>query len=333
MIQVARFSSSKTFLNFFRLIVVVLSVSFAASEGLARAGGGRSMGRSSGYSNYRRPATQPYRSQYDARPAQPSQTPSYQANPVQPARQSGGFMRGLAGGIAGGFLGSMLFGGLSHGASGWGGGGGAGGFGGGGFGLIELLLIGGIGYLIYRLYAQRKAAQSGQTYFRQAEPVMSTGLGSGLSGASRDNVVDFAPSASFRALAAPSIEEDEATDIFFRIQAAWMRRDLSSVRDLLSQEILEVMEKDIAELKAKRQLNRLENITVRKTEVTGSWLDNGEELCNVNFLANLLDYTVEEENGRVVSGSDTTPVKFAETWTFVRKEGTRNWKLAAIEQV
>ena len=50
---------------------------------------------------------------------------------------------GILGGIAGGLLGGMLF--RSLGMSG-----GLGGAGGGGIGLFEILLIGGIIYLIYR---------------------------------------------------------------------------------------------------------------------------------------------------------------------------------------
>src|SRR6185295_9955553 len=101
----------------------------------ARAGGGSSGGfrgsrsfqapsRSAG------PTSQPRRDM----PAQQVQQPA----PMAP--QSGGFMRGLGTAVLGGFLGSMLFSGLA-GAGGFGGG-----LGGSGFGIMEILLFGGLAY-------------------------------------------------------------------------------------------------------------------------------------------------------------------------------------------
>ena len=77
--------------------------------------------------------------------------------------QSGGFMRGLGTAVLGGFLGSMLFSGLA-GAGGFGGMGG--GMGGSGFGMIEILLFGGLAYFLYRKY---KASRT---------PALATGGGS-----------------------------------------------------------------------------------------------------------------------------------------------------------
>jgi hypothetical protein len=52
----------------------------------------------------------------------------------------------------------------------------------------------------------------------------------------------------------------------------------------------------------------------------------------VIFLANLLDYTIEESTGRIVGGSREIPVKFEESWTFVRPAGEASWQLTAIQQ-
>lgn len=76
---------------------------------------------------------------------------------TQPQPSSGGFMRGMAGGLAGGLIGgmvgNMLFG-SSHGYAG-----GSPGVKGGGcssIGLMDILLIGGIVYLGYRLLRRRQ---------------------------------------------------------------------------------------------------------------------------------------------------------------------------------
>lgn len=60
-------------------------------------------------------------------------------------------MRSMAGGMMGGMLGSMLFGGMA------GAGTGAGGTG-GGFGMFEMLLLAGLGYLLFRFIKNRKTS-------------------------------------------------------------------------------------------------------------------------------------------------------------------------------
>ena len=68
------------------------------------------------------------------------------------------------------------------------------------------------------------------------------------------------------------------TDRFFQIQAAWMRRDLDKLRPLLTEEMQGVFGKQIDAAKAKRQRNKLENITVRSVELTEAWQESGAGL-------------------------------------------------------
>jgi predicted lipid-binding transport protein (Tim44 family) len=214
-------------------------------------------------------------------------------------------MRGLAGGIAGGFLGSMLFGTLGH----------AGGFGGGGgVGILEILLIAGLAFFGFRWWKNRNQTTpfnrntSSYSAPTMEEPIM--------------NQPNFS-----------SLDTEEASDMFFKIQGAWTRRDLSSVRDLLGGEMPSVLNRDLEDLKRNQQINRLENISVRRTDVTDSWNENGVDYSTVRFTANLLDYVVDEKTSQVVQGSDSSPVKFEEDWTFAKNPGTPNWQLVAIQQV
>src|SRR5256886_4478023 len=105
----------------------------------ARAGSGGSRG-SRSYSTPARPSS-------PASPTTPS-SPSRELTQPSPFQQRPSFFGGLMGGIAGlalgGLLGSMLFGGMG------------GGFG-GGIGLLELPLIGGALFFLFRLLPGRHA--------------------------------------------------------------------------------------------------------------------------------------------------------------------------------
>jgi predicted lipid-binding transport protein (Tim44 family) len=130
---------------------------------------------------------------------------------------------------------------------------------------------------------------------------------------------------------APQQFTETASDVFFKVQAAWMTRDMASVRNLLTPEMYATLQKDCDRLRAERRVNRLENIAVRSVELTEAWQESGQDFATVHFLANLLDYTTDE-GGQVLEGSRVEPVKFEEFWTFARPVGPNPWRLSAIQQ-
>jgi predicted lipid-binding transport protein (Tim44 family) len=108
---------------------------------------------------------------------------------------------------------------------------------------------------------------------------------------------------------------------------------MSGVRNLLTDEMFSTFNQEAEQLKAKKRVNRLENIAVRTVEIVEVWQEKGEDFITVKIYANLLDYTVDEGSGAVLSGSKTEPVKFSEYWTFTRPVGDHPWRLSAINQV
>ncbi len=322
------------------LVVIVGLVGVALpDEAWSRAGGGGSLGSrgSRGFSSPSRSYSAPLR------PVSPGPQPLSQPRPDPAAQPSpvpspaGGFWRSLAGGVAGGLLGGLLFRGLGFG----GGYGGYGGGIGGGFGLFDLLLLGGIGYLIFRVvWRSRRSEEATATSYYGQMPTDSYGP-VGAPAATVEVPPASGPEDLERGLGYirqmdPRFDEvgfkEWCSDTFFRIQAAWMHRDLEKVRPLLTEEMREAFGKQIEEVRGKRQINRLENIAVRSVELTEAWQEQGLDYITVRFLANLLDYTVDEASGNVVSGSDSDPVKFEEFWTWVRPVGPNPWRLSAINQ-
>lgn len=228
----------------------------------------------------------------------------------------------------------MLFGGRGYaGGGGWGGGGGF------GFGdLIILLIIGGIIYFVFKRYRARKQ-----------EMLMST-TGAGYASSPSYGYNESAPetyeppmqennvSQNLRYIKDmdPYFDENKfkelAEDNFFKIQGAWTKRDLSGVGNLLSPQMFNTFQNDVNTYIANKQFNRLENVAVRQVEIVDAAQDQGEEYITVKFLANLLDYTIDEVSGQIISGSSMDPVKFCEYWTFNRKIGDKSWVLAGITQ-
>ncbi len=291
----------------------------------ARVGGGTSSG-SRGSRSFSSPSS-PYS---PSSPSRQSTSPTQPMSPQMPQQQPS-MWRSIAMGVAGGFLGSMLFSGLSHGMD-------MGGFGGSGFGLIEIILFGGLLYFLYSYFRRRKQAESAAGTYQQ------TG-----NAPSMERQTSFTPSPQYQGYTESDVGTginhirqldasfDEARfsdlcmDNFFKIQGAWINRDMSSVKGILTEEMFGILQRDADKLRAEKKINKLDNIAVRSVEITEAWQEGGMDFITVRILASLLDYTVSD-SGELLSGSKTEPVKFEEYWTFTRPAGNNRWQLSAINQ-
>ncbi|MDQ5985728.1 MAG: hypothetical protein CSYNP_01444 [Syntrophus sp. SKADARSKE-3] len=293
----------------------------------ARAGGGRSSGSRGSHS-----MTSPSRPSPSQSMTSPAPSRSMSPTAPAPAPQSGGFLRSMAGGLAGGLLGSMLFSSLGFGGHG-------GGFGGGGgIGIMDIIILCGILYFIYWFIKRRKAAKEAEAtgaYYQSSapQPVQSASYAPSYEAQAPEAVRDTG--VGYIRQMDPSFDESRFTDlcmdIFFKIQGAWGNRDMSTARNLLTDEMFGILQGDADKMKQEKKINKLENIAVRTVEITEAWQEGGRDFITVRFLANLLDYNVSDA-GELLSGSKTEPVKFEEYWTFVRPVGNNPWQLSAIDQ-
>jgi len=306
------------FIFFFFLIAIM------ELDAFARVGGGMSSG-----SRGSRSFSSPSRSYTPQTPYSQPTAPSQPMGPQMPVQQPS-IWRSLGMGVAGGFLGSMLFSGFSHGM-------GMGGFGGSGIGRLDIILIGGLLYFLFKFMKRRKEAEETAGYYSQTGASPQAGQQAGFTASpqqasGRDDV-----QAGIRHIRQmdPSFDEtrfkDLCTDNFFKIQGAWANRDMSGVRNILTDEMFGIFQKDADKLKAEKKINKLDNIAVRSVEITEAWQEEGMDFTTVRYIANLLDYTVSE-SGELLSGSKTEPVKFEEYWTFTRPVGNNRWQLSAINQ-
>lgn len=262
----------------------------------------------------------------------PSKAPTSTA-PAAAPKSGSSFSRGLMGGLLGGAIGGMLFGSMF-------------GAGGSGMGILPLLLLGGIAFFLYKKFAKSRQSgyQSSNPYSHQAYQPPTNTFGGSTPGSFQP------PPPPPPVIGANLVEEglaqiqqydrdfdsthfkEVASDVFFQVQAGWMRRDLDSYRHLLGDQLAREYEQHFAEMREKGQINKLESIAVRSVEIVQAGSDGREDFVTLLFTANLLDYTVDDKTGTLISGSMTAPVKFAEEWTWARSVGTQNWKLEGIKE-
>jgi predicted lipid-binding transport protein (Tim44 family) len=307
----------------------------------ARVGGGQSMGsRGSRSTSAPQPSTAPRPTQPSpsSSPTSPSPPPPGPTTP--PGTSSGGFLRSFGGGLLGGLAGGLLFHSLFGGPAAQGG---AAAGSGGGIGLLDILVLAGIGYLVYwYLNKKRREADATAGYQQsqateelppqpQSPPVSDLPQAAAPEG-DQDLELGLANIRQFDPAFDAAKFQDLGMDTFFKIQGAWANRDMSSVKNLLTDEMYRLLQEDADNLRAQKKINRLENIAVRSVDITEAWQESGFDFITVRIYANLLDYNVDETTGQVVDGSKTEPVKFEEYWTLTRPVGDNPWQLAAINQ-
>jgi predicted lipid-binding transport protein (Tim44 family) len=243
-------------------------------------------------------------------------------------QNTGSFGRGLAGGLLGGALGGMLFGSMF-------------GAGGQGMGLLPILLLAGGAYFFFR--KKKKPNQGGYSSYNQDSGQQ--GIGSVFGGAAGGGQSNAPPIPEFEDPVEEGLAQiketdrafdkeyfvEIASDVFFQIQAGWMRRDLDSYRHLIGDQLAQEYEGHFAEMRQKGHINKLESIAVRNVKIVAAGSDGMEDFITVLFSANLLDYTVDDKSSELIEGSMTNPVKFDEKWTWARSVRAEVWKLEGIE--
>jgi predicted lipid-binding transport protein (Tim44 family) len=233
----------------FCLIALSLGMGVMSDADAKRFGGGSSFGGRSSYSApYKRSAIPPTRSA--------SQQQSSAQN--QAARQGmanrGGLM-GMLGGLAlGGLLGSLFFGGAFE-----------------NFNFMDILVLGGIAFLLYKLFAARAGAAERTAYnrtaneYEESQPVQSNPVGFNtdvLFDKDKKQSIgrNFQPDADYNDIVAVPEGFDQqaflsgAKIAFATLQKAWDDRDLNEIRGLSTDKVF-------AEIQAQIKASATENHT------------------------------------------------------------------------
>jgi predicted lipid-binding transport protein (Tim44 family) len=298
-------------------LLSLLMLAGVATDVWARAGSGGSRGSRS----YSPPAP--------SRPASPV-SPSTPMSPARPTpapmsapRPSmfGGMMGAIGGFMLGGLLGGLLFGGLGAGA---------------GIGLLDIVLIGGGLFLLFKLMQSRRQQQEpayagapGWSGSQRPEPMQSAAVAE-PSAAELDLDRGLAHIRQMDATFDAAALASDAAETFRAVQAAVAARDVRPLTGRIAPDLLAGLERQCEELRQGGQINRLERIQIERTEVTEAWQERGHDFVTVVIVGTLLDYVVDA-TGRVVAGSSTVPERFEEYWTFTRSVGAQPWQLTAIQ--
>ncbi|MGZ5026793.1 MAG: Tim44 domain-containing protein [Methylobacter sp.] len=301
------------------LIGLSLTLGVMSDADAKRFGGGSSFGGRSSYSApYQRSATPP------ARPAQQQQatTPTQAPNPALPNRSG---LMGMLGGLAlGGLLGSLFHGGGFQGIN-----------------FLDILIFGGVAFLLYKLFAAKKTGSVQQpAYHRTAdnsyqEPqpnqAGSAGFNTDILFGKKNNTDSSEPltqpvqqDANFGTAAIPAGFDqqaflDGAKIAFANLQKAWDERDLAEIRGLTTDKVF-------AEIQDQLKSSTAENHTeILKLEA---------ELLEVREVDSELEAVVLFDS-IMREDKDAQAGQVREVWHFIKPKVSvqPKWYLDGIQQL
>jgi predicted lipid-binding transport protein (Tim44 family) len=310
--------------------LAVLALVLAPALAEARAGGNSSSGSRGSRTYSAPPATQT--APATARPLERTATQPGQAQaapaaarPGVPAAAGGAsrFGTGFMGGMMGGLLGVGLIGLLT----------GAGLFGGfAGFAsllgfLLQIALIGGLVFLVVRLFRasrpQTAPAVPPQAMAREMHAARGQMAGAPMAGGA---------AVTTQPLRVGPADFDAFGQRLVAVQDAWTRGDRDAMARLATPEMLAYFEQDWSDLAARGWRNEVRDVALEQGDLSEGWREGSRDYATVAMRFSMIDVTRRLADGAVVEGEAEARQTATEIWTFVRVGPAGDWMLSAIQQ-
>lgn len=264
-------------------------------------------------------STAPMQRSMTEKPAASPAASQAQAGRPAPAK-SGGMAKGLVGGlIAGGLIGALLGGGLGSLA-------GAGML----MALLQIVLIGGLAWFLFRMFRRKPALASANgapmaSPFARFEP-------------------QPAPQQSFsQRFPAPAVTpRTEAIDIddadrrdferlLVEVQDAFSREDFGSLRALTTPEVMSYFAEELSQNATADRRNHVSDTVLIDAEVAEAWREEEADYATIAMRYQSVDVMLDRSSGAVLEGDPERPSLATELWTFKRGfDG--HWRLSAIQE-
>lgn len=112
-------------------------------------------------------------------------------------------------------------------------------------------------------------------------------------------------------------------EIFISVQEAWENKDMSKVRPFESNALFNTHQRQIQEYVDQRKSPHLDMQNVRSITIANYRVDGNQEVMIVKLDASLLDYTTDDDSGKVIEGSRTHHQHRSYRLEFIRSLGVK----------
>ena len=181
---------------------------------------------------------------------------------------------------------------------------------GGGFGnlLFYVVLI-----LILIMIFSRKA---------QHQPAPNAGTAAGAQQTPGSKLMPMSEYAKLDPNFSESDLREKLSNVYVQMQNGCTARNIESLRPYFTDALYQQFDRQIKSLIASRRINRVDRIAVLDVTLRGFFQEGGDDHLVALLKTRITDYIVDEDTGKVISGSDTAEKFMTYEWDLSRPTGT-----------
>ena len=119
---------------------------------------------------------------------------------------------------------------------------------------------------------------------------------------------------------------------YFKVQEAWMKRDQTIAKDYMSKRLFSKHKAQTDFMIEQHRKNILQNINLIESRIVqvADYKDDSKDMMWVYIKGSMIDYIINDQTNKVISGSPNEAEQFTELWKFIR--GPEGWVLDEIDQ-
>ena len=126
---------------------------------------------------------------------------------------------------------------------------------------------------------------------------------------------------------------EKASNLYVRMQNCWTRGDISELRPYFTDALFTQFERQLAQKRAQHLTNYVERICVQNVAVRGFRQTNGVDHMILKVETRIVDYTLNDQTGALVSGSRNREKFMVYEWDMSRTTGVPTLKKAGINKI
>ncbi|MGN0978850.1 MAG: TIM44-like domain-containing protein [Candidatus Avoscillospira sp.] len=123
----------------------------------------------------------------------------------------------------------------------------------------------------------------------------------------------------------PGFREDDLTakisNLYVQMQNAWTQKDITVIRPHCTDHFYTQMERQLEQKRQQHETNYVERIAVLGVTLDGFTQTGGNDVIYATVRTRIIDYTLNDDTGKLVSGSRTQEKFMTYEWELVRQSG------------
>ncbi len=183
--------------------------------------------------------------------------------------------------------------------------------------MVVIVVVVIIGYLVIRKKISSTPGGSSANHMTTAQPVNA--------GAKRTDESLLRPITEYTSID-PTFDaadfREKLSNLYVQMQNQWTDRDLDPLRPYFTDALFTQMERQVEQMKKANRTNHVERIAVLDVTLRGFRQADGEDHIIAELQTRIVDYTVNDNDGSIVSGSDTVEKFMTYEWELTRTTGS-----------